>query len=143
MRPHHFFLSKLPYDWEVPDRPSVCVWGDIINVDRATMWKRGGFPHYIEQKDLEAELLRTVCNDVEIEADERLDIVGKGFWERRRSAFFDARICYSNADSYRDTRYSGSTKQREAPVNYPSFRSRASCTHAITFQNQRRNGSGM
>ena len=88
MRPHHFFLSKLPYDWEVPDRPSVCVWGDIFNVDRATMWKRGGFPHYIEQKDLEAELLRTVCNDVEIEADERLDIVGKGFWERQRSAFF-------------------------------------------------------
>ena len=114
MRPHHFFLSKLPYDWEVPDRPSVCVWGDIFNGDRATMWKRGGFPHYIEQKDLEAELLRTVCNDVEIEADERLDIVGKGFWERRRSALFDARICYSNADSYRDTRYSGSTKQRRS-----------------------------
>ena len=88
MRPHHFFLSKLPYDWEVPDRPSVCVWGDIINVDRATMWKRGGFPHYIEQKDLEAELLRTVCNDVEIEADERLDKVGKGSGRGRGRLFF-------------------------------------------------------
>ena len=34
--------------------------------------------------------------------DARLDIHARGFWERQRSAFFDARVCYPNADSYRD-----------------------------------------
>ena len=61
-----------------------------------------------------------VCNDVEIEPvfqeltgeslqsganrapDARLDIHTRGFWERQRSAFFDIRVCYPNADSYRD-----------------------------------------
>ena len=33
--------------------------------------------------------------------------------------------------------------REEAPVNQPSFRSRASYTHAITFQNERWNGSGL
>ena len=117
MRPHHFFLSKLPYDWEVPDRPSVCVWGDIINVDRATMWKRGGFPHYIEQKDLEAELLRTVCNDVEIEADEQLDIVGKGFWERRRSAFLMREYATQMQTPKEIPDIQAARNREEAPVN--------------------------
>ena len=65
-------------------------------------------------------MLSMVCNDVEIEPvlqeltgeslpsganrspDARLDIHARGFWERQRSAFFDVRVCYPNADSYRD-----------------------------------------
>ena len=113
MRPHHLFLSKLPYDWEIPDGPSVCVWG----VDRATMWKRGVFPHYIEQKDLEAELLRTVCNDVEIEADERLDIVGKGFWERRRSAFLMREYATQMQTPKEIPGIQAARNREEAPVN--------------------------
>ena len=73
-----------------------------------------------ELRDLQAEMLRMVCNGVETEpvlqditgeelnrgaktaSDARLDIVARGFWERQRSAFFDVRICHTNADSYRD-----------------------------------------
>ena len=61
-----------------------------------------------------------VCNDVEVDLvlpevsretlnhgsnkapDARLDIHARGFWERQKSAFFDVRVCYLNAESYRD-----------------------------------------
>ena len=73
-----------------------------------------------EIRDLEAELLNMVCKDVKIEPvlqeitgedlnrganrapDAPLDIHARGFWEKRRSAFFDVRVCHPNADSYRD-----------------------------------------
>jgi len=60
---------KLRYDWEVPDTPSVCVCGDIFNVNHATICKRGGFiiQRHNELRDLEAELLPMVCNGVETE----------------------------------------------------------------------------
>ena len=63
-----------------------------------------------EIQDLEAELLVTVCKDVEVEPllqqlsgenlnngantspDARLDIHARGFWERQRSAYFDVRV---------------------------------------------------
>ena len=82
---------------------------------------RGGFiiQRHNELRDLEAEMLKMVCNDVQIEpvlqeingevltpgtnraADARLDIHARGFWERQGSAFFDVRVCYPNAESYR------------------------------------------
>ena len=82
----------------------------------------GGFTiqRHNEQRDLEAEMLRVVCNDVAVEPvlqevtgetlnhgankapDARLDIHARGFWERQRSAFFNVRVCHPNADSYRD-----------------------------------------
>ena len=34
--------------------------------------------------------------------DARLIIVARGFWQKQRSVFFDVRVCYPNADSYRD-----------------------------------------
>ena len=71
--------------------------------------KRGGFviQRHNELRDLEAEMLRMVCNGVEIEPvlqnitgeelnrgantapDAQQDIVVRGFWEKQRSAFFD------------------------------------------------------
>ena len=84
--------------------------------------QRGGFiiQCHKEQRDLEAEMLRMVCNDVELEPvlqevpgeklnhgankapDARLDIHAWSFWEGQRSAFFDVRVCNPNADSYSD-----------------------------------------
>ena len=84
--------------------------------------QNGGFTiqRHNELRDLEAEMLRMVCNDVEVEPvlqevtgetlnhgankapDARLDIHARGFWERQRSAFFDVRVCHPNADSVRD-----------------------------------------
>ena len=115
-------VVKLRYDWKVPDMPSVCVCGYCFNVDHAMICKRSGFviQRHNELRDLDAEMLRMVCNGFEIEPvlqditgeelnrgentapDARPDIVARGFWERRRSAFFDLRICHPNADSYRD-----------------------------------------
>ena len=118
---------KLRYDWEVPDTPSVCVCNcrDHFNVDHGMICKRGGFviQRHNELRDLEAEMVRMVCNGVEIEPvlqditgeelnrgantapDAQLDIMARGFWEGQRSAFFDVRICHPNfisADSHRD-----------------------------------------
>ena len=75
------------------------------------MCQRGGFiiQRHNELRDLELEMLRMVCYDVEVEPvlqevtgetlnhgankgpDARLDIHARGFWERQRSAFFDVR----------------------------------------------------
>ena len=91
-----------------------------------TLWRvdpqLGGFviQRHNEQRDLEAELLSTVCSDVETEPalqdisgeqlnrgshgaqDARLDIHARGFWEHQRSAFFGVRVCHPNAESYKD-----------------------------------------
>ena len=82
----------------------------------------GGFiiQRHNELRDIEAEMLNMVCNDVQVEPvlqeitgevltrgtnkapDARLDIYALDFWERQRSAFFDVRVCHPNADSYKD-----------------------------------------
>ncbi|CAH3183141.1 unnamed protein product [Porites lobata] len=89
---------KLRYDWEIADLPAM----------------------HNEIRDLEAEMLRTVCTDVETEPvlqeitgeelnrgankapDARLDVHARGFWDKQQSAFFDVRVCHPNADSYRE-----------------------------------------
>ena len=113
---------KLRYDWPFKDNPSKCVCGESFNTDHAMICRRGGFiiQRHNELRDLEAELLNIVCNDVQIEPvlqeingealnsgsnkspDARLDVHARGFWERQRSAFFDVRVCHPNAESYRD-----------------------------------------
>lgn len=84
--------------------------------------KRGGFiiQRHNELRELKADLLDLVCNDVETEpalqeitgetlnsgtnlaCDTRRDIRTRGFWERQKSTFFDIRVCHPNADSYKD-----------------------------------------
>ena len=53
---------KLRYDWPVDDIPSNCV----CRVDHSMICKLGGFvtQRHNELRDLEAELLSNVCNDV-------------------------------------------------------------------------------
>ena len=78
-----------------------------FSVDQAIVFQRGGFiiQRHNELRDLEAEMLRMVCNDVEVEPvlqevtgetlihgankapDARLDIHARGFWERPYSTF--------------------------------------------------------
>ena len=113
---------KLRYDWEITNKPSICACGDVFNcfnVDHTMVCRRGDFiiHRHNELRDLEADMLSMVCNDVEIEPvlheltgeslpsganrapDARLDIHARGFWERQRSAFFDVRVYHPNADS--------------------------------------------
>ena len=100
----------------------LCAGGVPFSVDHAIVCQGGGFiiQRHNELRDLEAEMLMMVCNDVEVDPsfrrslggtlnlganktpDARLDIHAQGFWERQKSAFFDVRVCHPNADSYRD-----------------------------------------
>lgn len=113
---------RLRYDWPIPHTQSVCVCGVRFTVDHAMICKHDGFiiQRHNELRDLEAEQLKMVCYDVEVEAglqavtgeelnrganqshDARLDIHARGFWECQRSAYFDIRVCHPHADSYKD-----------------------------------------
>ena len=112
---------KLRYDWPIEDIPTRCVCGDIFSVDHSMVCKKGGFiiQRHNELRDLEADLLSMVCNDVEIEPllqdatgeqlssgsnlakEARLDIHARGFWEQHQSAFFYVRVRHPNAESYK------------------------------------------
>ena len=113
---------NLRYDWPFKDNPTRCACGDLFNIDHAMISKKGGFiiQRHNELRDLEAELLNIVCNDVQIEPalqeingevlnsgsnksqDARLDVHARGFLERKRSAFFDVRVLHPNAESYKE-----------------------------------------
>ena len=105
---------KLRYGWEFNDILTVCACGDLFDADHAMICIR----------DLEAEILRAVCNDVEKEPvlqeitgevlpmgankapNARLDIRAQGFCAKEQSAFFDVRVCHPNADSYKNVNVS-------------------------------------
>ena len=91
-------------------------------MDHAMLCRRGGFiiQRHNELRDLEADLLNTVCHDVQVEPvlqgitgevlprgtnpapDARLDVHAHGFWDRQGSAFFDVRVFNPNAEFYKD-----------------------------------------
>ena len=60
---------KLRYDWEITDTPVLYAFVVQFSVDQAMVCQRGGFiiQRHNELRDLEAEIPRTVCNDVEVE----------------------------------------------------------------------------
>ena len=77
--------------------------------------KKGGFVsiRHDSLRNFEANLLKKVCNGIEIEPkvwaqfklqpvnndEARLDIRARGFWRPGQSAFFDARLTNTNAQS--------------------------------------------
>ena len=90
---------KLRYNWEITDTQMLCACGDQFSEDHEMVCKCGGFiiQRHNVLRDLEAEILRMVCNDVEVEQvlqevtmetlnhgankapDVRLDIHARGF----------------------------------------------------------------
>ena len=60
---------RLRYNWPLSDIPSKCVCGEEYSVEHAMICKRGGFiiQRHDELRNLEAELLSSVCSDVQIE----------------------------------------------------------------------------
>jgi len=124
---------RLRYDWPIPDTQSLCVCGVRFTVDHAMICKRVAFiiQRHNELQDLEAELLKMLCYDVEVEPglqpvtgeelnrganqshDARLDVHARGFWERQISACFDIRVCHSHADSYKDLTLKHLYKQQD------------------------------
>ena len=108
---------SLRYNRAMPDLPSQCPCGQKFDANHALNCKRGGFiiMRHNNVRDFEANLLRKVCNDVEVEpslqplsgetatgliGDEaRPDIRAKSFWRPCQNAFFDIRVTNSNAVS--------------------------------------------
>ena len=94
----------LHYNWQIPRVSPTCACGTKFSVEHALSCPRGGFPsiRHNEIRDVTADLLTEVCNDVCIEPDlqpltgealtgsssntqdgARLDIAANGFWGGR------------------------------------------------------------
>jgi len=104
----------LRYGWIPRNIPNECVCGGSFNIDHALSCKTGGFINlrHNELRDITADLLSTVCNDVCKEPslsndndDEELraDVSAGGVWQHKQRAFFDVRVFYPFAPSYRNT----------------------------------------
>ena len=87
------------------------------SVEHATICKRGGFAiqHYDELRNLEAELLSSICSDVQMKpllqeiSNEQLskeqimlEIHARGFWEKETICVFYKRGCFPNAGACKD-----------------------------------------
>ena len=112
---------NIRYAWPLTGLPSRCACGDPFNLEHALKCKKGGFiiQRHNELRDLTADLLDEVCNDVAIEPpletltgetfkyktanvadDARLDVSARGFWLRGQRAFFDVKVFNPNARRY-------------------------------------------
>ena len=128
---HGFFLDvksdfhdhiNLRYCWPLDNLPSTCPCGLRFTVDHAQVCKLSGFIHmrHNEPTTFLARCVKEVHHDVEVEPqlqpltgetfrhrsantepDARADIRVRGFWTDSRNAFFDTRVFYPNAPSYR------------------------------------------
>ena len=105
----------LKYDWQISETPSACACGVVFNVDHAMVCRQGGFiiQKHNELRDLEAQMLKMECNDVQIEPVLR-EIKGEVLKPNTRTeqrmpgltftlvAFGSyVRVCYPNAESYK------------------------------------------
>ena len=84
---------KLRYDREITDTPMICTCGVQFSVDHARVLALGFIiQRYNEIRELEAEMLRMVCNDVEVEpvleelTGETFGYTRPRLWTRQRSA---------------------------------------------------------
>jgi hypothetical protein len=112
----------LRYSKPLKNLPPTCLCGQKLTTAHALHCRNGGFVNarHDNIRDLEANLLKSVCNDVEIEptlqpvtnktnfcrsanlSDEaRLDVRAKGFWRQGQNAYFDVRVTNPECDSHR------------------------------------------
>ena len=112
----------LRYCWPLDNLPSICPCGERFTVDHAQICKLSGFIHmrHDDPTDFLASCMKEVLNDVEVEPklqpltgesfrhrtantdpDARADLRVRGFWTQGRNAFFDTRVFYPHARSYR------------------------------------------
>ena len=125
-----FHLSKrefwdavnVRYGWPLSRLPSKCACDANFDLEHALSCKKGGFviQRHNELRDLTANLLSQVCNDVSVEPqlqvltgetltsgrsanrsnEARLDISARGVWCRNQRAFFDIRVFNPTAPRY-------------------------------------------
>ena len=124
---------NLRYDKPLKSMPSKCPCDKKFDVTHAMNCGRGGFiiARHDQVRNFEANLLRQVCNDVEVEPplqsvngftfhssantseDARLDVRAKGFWRRGQNAFFDVRITNLDNNSQRERAIEAALKSHE------------------------------
>ena len=109
----------LRYGWDIPNTPSFCQCGKENNIDHSLNCKKGGYiiMRHNRVRDLEAELMKEVCHNVQIEPQllpiesdherdgntatrARLDVAGVGVWGAYEKTFLDIRIMHPNSPSY-------------------------------------------
>ena len=139
---HGFLLHKgefhdamqLRYGWMPGRLPRNCVCGKPFTVDHAMICSHGGFPtlRHNELRDVTAKLMTETCHNVGTEPTlqpmsgeilqqksanredgARLDIVADNFWQDGQRAFFDVRVFYPLAQSYRQTRMEACYRSKE------------------------------
>ena len=111
----------LRYNFKIQGMASHCACGSKNSLDHALICRLGGYTimRHNEVRDVEADLLKEVCRDVQIEPAliplsgqlfpastnhqdmARLDVSARGLWAPMEKAFFDVRIFHPNAISNR------------------------------------------
>ena len=112
----------LRYCWPLDNLPSTCPCGSDFTIDHAQICKLSGFINmrHDDPTTFLAKCMKEVHHDVELEPplqpltgetlrhltansepDARADIRVRGFWTDGRNAFFDTRVFYPHAPSYR------------------------------------------
>ena len=115
-------LIRMRYRRVIPNLPSTCACGKEFSLDHSQICKIGGFVlmRHDGPKNSFAYHAKQVFNDVEIEPelqplegeplemksanrqdDARSDVRVKSFWSRQRNAFFEFRVFYPFAASWR------------------------------------------
>ena len=123
----------LRYGWDLRLTPLKCRCGEGFEVNHVLTCRQGGF-HTIrhnELRDTIAGLLQEVCPEVTTEpllqplsgerlpqsanrdANARLDIRAKAFWDGMQDAFFDVRVFHPFAPSYRNQKLTSTYRQHE------------------------------
>ena len=148
LKSHNFYLNKqifwdslyLRFGIPIPHLPLTCVCGTKFDIQHALTCKHGGFIgiRHNEVRDLTAEMLSEICQDVAIEplltpltgeqfnlrstnTDEhaRVDVAARGVWMRGSRAFFDIRVfnplaqCYSQSTLKAAHKSNENSKKRE------------------------------
>lgn len=139
---HGFALHKsdfrdaiaMRYNWPLQRIPENCACGQPFSLHHALICRCGGFitHRHNQVRDLTANLLREVASNVTIEPTlqplngeqlgraankedaARVDIRAHGFWNTAQDAFFDVRIFYPLASSYKTQKLEKVYKQQEA-----------------------------
>ena len=107
---------NLRYCWPLENLPTTCPCGESYTVDHSQICKLSGFIHmrHDDTTNFLASCMKEIHNDVETEPKlqpltgeslryqtARADIRVRGFWTQGRNTFFDTRVFYPHARSYR------------------------------------------
>lgn len=129
---------RLRYGWATPCLPAMCACGCNFTIQHSMSCKKGGFVslRHNEVRDITAQLLKEVCNDVGVEPtllkmsgeslsakstkcnnEVRLDVSARGFWIRGQMAFFDVRVLRYSNQTLKQECYANNEREKKRQYN--------------------------